>query len=217
MIELAGAALVAGLMGSPHCVGMCGGFAGACSATRGGAAAWSLGRLLTYGALGAAGGAAGGLIPGPPWLASAVAAVLLVVFALHLGGFAPAPSLKLPWLSKKAADLLRRGGPFAGFGFGALTGLLPCGLLYTALALPVAAGGPLEGAAVMGAFWLGTVPALSFASFSLRRLAAARPWTRRLVAAGVLAFGLGALSMRTPAPDAAPGDPPPCHANPNGS
>lgn len=218
MLELSLAALLAGAVGSPHCLGMCGGFSAACSDTRGGVAAWSLGRLMTYAGLGAAAGAVGSVasaaVPGLGWAVNALALVLLLVFALRLGGWSPRPSggrlkgLLFGGVSTRAARLLRRTGLPARFGFGALTGLLPCGLLYTALALPVASGDPLTGAVVMAAFWLGTVPALSVASAALRRVAAARPWTRRAVAAGVFSLGVVALITRAPvAPDEAPS----CH------
>src|SRR5690606_7731256 len=44
---------LAGLVGSPHCVGMCGGFATACATPTRHAVAWHAGRLVTYGVLGA--------------------------------------------------------------------------------------------------------------------------------------------------------------------
>ena len=39
-------------------------------------------------------------------------------------------------------------------------GLLPCGLLYSAVIAAVARGGPLQGAAALVLFGLGTAPAL---------------------------------------------------------
>jgi sulfite exporter TauE/SafE len=73
-----------------------------------------------------------------------------------------------------------------------------------------ATGAPLRGAVVMGAFWIGTVPALAVASAALRRLAASSPFARRAVAAVVFAAGLSAIVLRAqPAEDTAA---PPCHA-----
>ena len=60
------AAFVAGLLGSVHCVGMCGAFASSCARTRGGLAAWHLGRVGTYALLGALAGSVGRLLPDPP-------------------------------------------------------------------------------------------------------------------------------------------------------
>ncbi|MFN7147595.1 MAG: sulfite exporter TauE/SafE family protein, partial [Myxococcota bacterium] len=108
------------------------------------------------------------------------------------------------------ARLLGRGGPLAHFGFGVVSGLLPCGLVWSALALAVAAGTPLLGAAGMAAFFAGTLPALAVASVALRRLTTARPWTRTVMAAAVLAAGLGSIGARAQATPEAPT----CHTPP---
>ncbi len=63
MIPLLTAALIAGLLGSMHCVGMCGGFAAGCSRARMGLPAWHTGRVLTYGLLGALAGAEATPVP----------------------------------------------------------------------------------------------------------------------------------------------------------
>ncbi len=100
--------------------------------------------------------------------------------------------------------------------FGMATGLLPCGLVYAATSLALAAEHPAWGAVVMLAFGLATVPALALASRGLRELSRRRPATRRVMAAGVFALGLIGLFLRPPAPaDAHASDEPPCpmHAN----
>ncbi|MDP2311646.1 MAG: sulfite exporter TauE/SafE family protein [Pseudomonadota bacterium] len=191
MTPLFAGALAASLLGSPHCVGMCGPFVSATGP------AWHAGRLLTYVALGALAGAAGmvsAFIDGN--VAAVVSAVLLAWFAARLAGWAPSSSVRAPWLSKLGSRLLRRGGIAAHLGFGVVSGLLPCGLVWSALALAVPAGSALGGAGVMTVFWLGTLPALSVASVALRRLTSARPWARRAVAAAVLATGLVSIGMR---------------------
>lgn len=84
-----GGPLLAGLAGSPHCVGMCGGFAVAAAGGprgRASALAWSAGRLSTYAVLGALVGAFGGALPGPGWVGTAIAAAFLVYFAARLAG-----------------------------------------------------------------------------------------------------------------------------------
>src|SRR5690606_4527339 len=154
------------------------------------AVAWHLGRLTTYAGLGALAGATGAVVPGPPWVASALALALLVWFAARLAGLAPAAHLELPWLTRLGGRLPRRPGLAPRYAFGMLTSLLPCGLVYAALGVSVALARPDAGALAMVLFGLGTVPALGFAAAGLRRLSAATPWTRRLVAAGVLAAGV---------------------------
>lgn len=204
------AALLSGLVGSPHCVGMCGGLATAATGKPAQTALYHAGRLGTYAALGAAAGALGHALPGPVWLPMGVAALLLAWFALRLSGLVGPVSAgplgrRLPRLGAQA---LTRGGALGHLGFGVVNGLLPCGLVYAALALPVAAGGAAAGAAGMLAFGLGTVPALSVAGLSLRRLAAATPHLRRAVAAVVFLAGLGGLAWRAPL---TPDGPPACH------
>lgn len=204
MIALVTGALLAGLVGSPHCIGMCGGLAAAGSGrTPGSAVVWHAGRLAAYAGLGAFSGGAGGLKLGLP--GAAVAAILLVLFSARLAGLGP--SLSLPWLSGPFSAVLRRAGgalttgTLAGrFALGALTGLLPCGLLWSALAIAVAAGSPSLGALTMVAFWSGTVPLLAGATAGVRRLLSGSAWLRRGLAAGVLAAGLWSISARVTEP-----------------
>lgn len=209
--SLLAASALAGLAGTPHCAGMCGGFAVACAQRPGEQVAWHAGRLTTYAALGALSGGVGGALPGPSWLGSAVSAALLVWFSLRLGGWVEGPRLPVAGIFGRAGGLLRRGGIPARAAFGALNGLLPCGLVYAALALAVTAGSPQRGALAMLSFGLGTVPGLAATVLGARALAKRPAWGRRALAVGVLALGLVALAIRLPTGDAAS---PPCHAAP---
>ena len=197
-LGLISAGLVAGLVGAPHCVGMCGGFASAAAARPWEGAAWHLGKLGTYAVMGALVGSLGGAGMSLGWPMGLVSALLLVWFAARLAGLVPAFSFRLPWLERAGARLYRAGGVLGRFAFGAVSGLLPCGLVYASLSLAVGAGSPTGGALVMAAFGLGTVPALALAAGALRRLTGARPWVRRGVAFGVLVAGLASLAMRWP-------------------
>lgn len=193
-----GAALLAGIVGSPHCMGMCGGFAVACGGARQGLP-WHVGRLTTYAVLGALAATFGAVLPGPDWLASAVAAALLVWFAAALAGLVPEPTLKIPGVARLATRAARAapGGRFAPrFTLGLATGLLPCGLVYAALAIPVAAGDAWTGALSMIAFGLGTVPALALVAAGARKLTLRRIGLRRVAAALVLTLGLLSVGMR---------------------
>lgn len=204
MTPLLVGAVAASLLGSPHCVGMCGPLVAATGAA---APAWHAGRLATYGALGVAAGALGSPSLFGGTVVTVVSAALLIAFAARLAGWAPPFQPRLPGLVRFGARLLRKGGVLAHFGFGVVSGLLPCGLVWSALALAVAAGSAVAGAEVLACFWLGTLPALSVAAVALRRLAAARPWTRKVVAGTVLAAGLLSIAART----APAGDAPSCH------
>lgn len=175
---------------------MCGPFAAACARPAAGLAAWHAGRLIGYAILGAAAGAAGAILPGPAWVPSLLAALFLTWFAATLAGLVPEPRGVLPGFAA-AGRLLREGrGPASRFAFGVVNGFVPCGLVYSALSIPVALSRPLPGAVAMLAFGLGTLPALSIAAIGLRRVTPASLTARRVLAVLVLAAGLWSIGMR---------------------
>ena len=210
-------ALGAGLLGSGHCLGMCGGIVGAFAMgvpagrrTRPlGLLPWLLGyntgRIAVYVLLGAAAGLAGSALSGllPPAAARLGSRLLAALFLVGLGLYlAGAPQLLAPlerlgaafWrrLEPIGRRLLRPATPWHALALGAVWGWLPCGLVYSMLAMAALAGGPAGGAATMAAFGLGTLPALLVAGFAspwLARLARSAP-LRRLAAAVYLAAGL---------------------------
>jgi uncharacterized protein len=205
------AAALAGLIATPHCAAMCGGFASACSrphapragsraishaGSRGGLAAWHAGRMFTYAGLGAIAGSFGRVLPGPTWLPALISALLLTWFAASLAGLVPAPTARVPGAARAGTWLVRREGSAARFLFGTVTGLLPCGMVYAALSLAVVAAQPLAGAAAMLAFGAATVPGLTVLSVGVQRLALRGLWHRRALAALVLSLGLWSVSMR---------------------
>ncbi len=187
---------LAGLVGSPHCVGMCGGFALACGGRGRDAIPWHLGRLFTYALLGAVAGGLGAAVPGPGWVGAVVSTALILWFAAALAGVVPEPKVVLPGLGRLASGLATRTGAPARFAFGAANGLLPCGLVYAALSVPVAAGDPLVGALAMVAFGAGTVPALTALVTGAGRISLNSLRARRVLAVGVLAAGLWSVGAR---------------------
>lgn len=195
MLASLSAAFLAGFVGSPHCMGMCGGFAVACGGARRGLA-WHAGRITTYALLGAAAGAFGRVLPGPTWVATVVSVALLVWFAAALAGLVREPALKIPGLGRLMARASGDVGAGSRVVMGLATGLLPCGLLYAALALPVASGSAVVGASAMVAFGLGTAPALVALTLGARQVILRDLRVRRLMAAGVLVLGLVSMGMR---------------------
>jgi sulfite exporter TauE/SafE len=175
---------------------MCGSFALACGGRLTHTAAWHAGKTLTYAFLGALAGLAGESVPGPTLVATTVSAALVVWFAAGLAGIVPEPSLRVPGLARLATRAARRGDLPSRFVFGAANGLLPCGLVYAALGVAVAAGNPLTGAVAMAAFGVATMPALAAFGLGVRRLADSRPWTRRALAVVVLLAGLWVVFQR---------------------
>ena len=169
--------LVLGLVGSvAHCVGMCSPFVmivarrfgvpeGRHSAA--GAQLWyTAGRVLTYAMLGALAGALGGLVEvagglvGMQRAAAVVAGLALVAFALvSLTGWTPRTQAHGAWFGR-ITSLMKGRMPGHPVVVGLFLGLLPCGLLYSAVAGAVARGSALAGATALLAFGLGTAPAL---------------------------------------------------------
>lgn len=213
------AGLLLGLASSTHCVAMCGGVASALdrAAPRGRGrriashllyAAGRIGSYVLFGALagglGLALGQAIGAAIGPERLPllSRVARVavggLLIVFALGLAGLAPLRPLErmgLPlWrrLQPLVGRLRRAPAPLAALGLGALWGFLPCGMVYGAASVAALTGSTSAGALFMGAFGLGTVPAVlgvgAFAGSLWRRIDPRR--LRRVTALGLALCGL---------------------------
>ncbi len=199
--------LVSGLVGSPHCIGMCGGFAAASGGDRLSALAWHGGRISTYALLGMLFGGIGSRLPGSGWVAVMLSAGMLIWFAAGIGGWVPPLHLNIPGLTKFSAYWLRGSGWGSRWMFGMANGLLPCGLTYSALSLPVSSGGAWNGALAMIAFGLGTVPALGLGMVAFQRLMRSGPGVRRLVAVGVVSAGLWAIYERQPTIDGTPA----CH------
>jgi sulfite exporter TauE/SafE len=190
------AASLAGFVGSPHCAGMCGGFAVACGSTPGRSAAWHSGRLATYSLLGAVAGGFGTLIPGTGGVAAILSGVLIVVFAGILGGWLPEPSVRGRAVVQLTDRARRADGGGGTFAFGVANGFIPCGLVWAALALPLASGSAPTGALTMVAFGIGTIPVLAAVTAGARRIALRDLRMRRLVALGVLVSGLLSIGLR---------------------
>jgi hypothetical protein len=140
-----------------------------------------LGRLTTYGIAGGTVGASGSFVRVAAWVAPlqsyllAATGILIALMGLSVGGW-------LPWARRiergggpfrsAFAGVARRaaesGGPGAAFPLGMATGLLPCGLVYTALLSAARSGMEGDSAAdafvrgflAMAAFGAGTFPAL---------------------------------------------------------
>ena len=146
--------------------------------------------------LGTLAGTFGSMVPGPSWLAAVISVGLMVWFSAALAGLVPEPRLVIPGLKRLGLAMAGNRGLLTRYGFGVAVGLLPCGLVYAALAVPVAIANPAWGALAMLAFGIGTVPALSVVALGVQRVVARDIRLRRLVAAGVLIAGLWSIGLR---------------------
>jgi sulfite exporter TauE/SafE len=134
--------------------------------------------------------------------ATIAAGTLMVIWASALIATtlgARLPSVGAPlWARQRfgnALIALRDQPPAVRAGaMGLLTTLLPCGWLYTFVVTAGGTGSAVGGAALMLAFWGGTVPMLLGVGLGVHRIA--RPIARHLpVVSAVFVFVLGALSI----------------------
>jgi sulfite exporter TauE/SafE len=175
---------------------MCGPFALACRGQPGHVAGWQIGKLMTYAGIGATAGVAGAVMPGPTWIVQVLSVALILWFAGAMAGFVPEPTLRVPGITQLATRAARENDLVSRVAFGVANGLLPCGLVYAAAGLAVAAGTLLGGAAVMLAFGLGTAPLLTTVAFSARSLLARRPVARRALALVITIAGVWVVVRR---------------------
>lgn len=216
-------AFITGLLGSAHCIGMCGGIVGTLTMRLPGEMqqsprrllpyllTYNLGRISSYTLAGLLVGVIGAqfthLLPDARTIGlvgGLLAGGFMIALGLYLGNWWPA----LGWLEKLGAHLWRWieplgrrffpvTTPWRALGLGLVWGWLPCGLVYTALALALsvslqAESGMLWSALVMFAFGLGTLPmlfAMGSAAYWLTQFTR-RLSVRRILGALVAAFGV---------------------------
>lgn len=209
-------ALMVGLLGGVHCLGMCGGVVGALTFSLEPRAqqswwrmlpfqlAYNLGRISSYmligalfGFLGATLGSLATFLPAQQLL-QLVAGGFMIALGLYLGGW----WYGIVTIEKAGQRIWFRLQPHANrltavrtwwqaWWYGLIWGWLPCGLVYSMLIMALSAGGALEGAMVMMAFGLGTLPNLMLMgvfAFYFTRLAR-KEWVRKL--AGLSVMGMG--------------------------
>ena len=213
------AALLLGVVGSTHCIGMCGGISAALSFALGPRKSalqrhallvlMGLGRVCSYAAAGAVAGALLPSGPAGPLPALRIAAgLLLVLMGVAIAGW---PTV-IGVLERSGARAWQRvtGGwlrveriatPSGALIAGLAWGWLPCGLVYSSLAWAASKGEATPAALLMAAFGLGTLPAVVVSgalASRLRSVLQERGW-RLLAALLVIGFGVWTLA-------AAPGD-----------
>jgi sulfite exporter TauE/SafE len=179
-----------GLLGGAHCAVMCGPVASVACRRPAPSLAFNLGRVATYGAFGLL---AGSLSPFIGFALRPIAAIALVGLGLHLAGV----SRVFTVVEKIGGPLWHRLQPLARKPLhpallGAVWGFVPCGLVYSALALAATSGSTLAGALTMLAFGAGTLPIMT----AMGMLAApfgrffGRVFVRRLAGVLVVLIGL---------------------------
>lgn len=174
-------AFILGVISNLHCLGMCGPIALAIPLNRSskstmlfGILQYHIGRILVYGILGYLVGYIGMGIKlfGILQAISIIAGIGIIIYAwrkylsfIKIPLNVPLSLSKGHFLSRSMGKIMRSESPLKLLLLGALNGLLPCGMVYTALITAVVLGTPLLSTTSMLAFGLGTLPGL--VAFSL--------------------------------------------------
>lgn len=213
MIQLIIAAFTIGLLGSFHCVGMCGPLAlslplndNSVWSKFSGGLLYNAGRIATYSLFGLVFGIIGksiALFGFQQWL-SVILGILIIVFVilpkrvafLNNNNFVTKYFEKL---RSTLGKLFSRKNYSSLFSIGLLNGLLPCGLVYMAAAGAVATGNILNSVFFMAFFGLGTLPMMwsiaffgNYVGIGLRqKIRKAYPYIMTLMACLLILRGMG--------------------------
>jgi len=218
LVPALSAALLAGLLGSAHCLGMCAGISGLFAVNSGVASlrnelpfalTYNLGRVISYAVLGIIVAAFGGVIvKASPNIAGGIR--LLSGVVIILVGLKVAFDLRaLNAIERMGATLWSRIAPAAkklvpvtnlprALGLGLVWGWLPCGLVYSVLLIAATSAEPVNGAAIMIAFGLGTMPAMVLTGLGAARLSQLMRRRGTRLGLGLLIVVLGLLTIAMP-------------------
>lgn len=180
MWQLATAGLLLGFLGSLHCVGMCGPLALALPVQglslhrrRIAILLYNIGRVVSYATIGLLLGFFGRqlyLSGVQQWISVAMGALILLTLFLNYAKHSP---VRVPFINalyktiqRRIAAILQSPGGLISYGWlGILNGLLPCGMVYIALATALTLPGTLNTVLFMTMFGLGTLPAMMVLSY----------------------------------------------------
>jgi sulfite exporter TauE/SafE len=212
------AAVLAGLLGSAHCLGMCAGISGLFAVNANVASlrdnlpfalTYNLGRVISYALLGTIVGAFGSVVvKASPGIASGVrilSGVVIILVGLKV-------AFDLRWLlaiERMGASLWSRIAPTAkallpvttlprALGLGLVWGWLPCGLVYSVLLIAATSADSFNGAMIMAAFGLGTMPAMIMTGLGAAKLTQIMRRKSARVGLGLLIVALGLLTVAMP-------------------
>ncbi len=213
MLQLILAAFAMGLLGSFHCVGMCGPLALSLPIADNsfwskffGALLYNAGRIVTYSVFGLVFGIIGksvALFGFQQWL-SIIMGILIIFFVIlpkRLSSFSNQKGVFLFFenIRRKLGNLFFKKNHSSLFAIGLLNGLLPCGLVYMAAAGSLATGDVANGVLFMAFFGLGTLPIMwsiaffgNYIGISIRQnIRKAYPYMMMLMACLLILRGLG--------------------------
>ena len=203
------AAFMVGLLGSGHCIGMCGGLVSGCFMKLKAVGPWPyaayhVSRISIYAGVGLIAALLGTVLvaSGMTGLAQGVLQILAGAIVILLGldllgvspirnayGFAP-----MAWLSRQFMTAAQKGPVLGAAISGAINGLMPCSMTMAMAVKATTAGSPPEGMLLMLAFGAGTLPSMLFASVLFGKLGPRlRGGMQKLAALFVIALGVATL------------------------
>ena len=218
LLPLLSAALLAGLVGSAHCLGMCAGISGLFAVNAEVASmrrsiptalVYNGGRVITYAMLGMIVATFGSVVvEASPGLAVGVR--MLSGIIIILVGLKVAFDLRvLNVIERMGSTLWARIAPVAtklvpvtslpkALGLGLVWGWLPCGLVYSVLLIAATSASPAGGALSMAAFGIGTMPAMVLSGLGAARLSSFLQRRGTRLGFGLLIVAMGLLTIAMP-------------------
>jgi len=210
-------AFLMGLIGSGHCIAMCGGIASSLQLASNKRQTWlyslayNSGRALSYMLAGALVAGVSSQFATQNSAFALFLSFLAGVFMLLVGVYIMRLAATLQWLEKLGKTLIWQhliklnkylmpiDSPLKALGYGALWGWLPCGLVYSALTWAMTSGTAINGALVMLAFALGTFPAMITLGVAAQKLNTLfnHPWTRIILGSVIIWYGIYLLIIAT--------------------
>ncbi|HET9701344.1 MAG TPA: sulfite exporter TauE/SafE family protein [Burkholderiales bacterium] len=184
-----GLAFMTGILGSGHCVGMCGALVSGffLKAGEGGrgmlpVAAYHGARIGIYTLIGMLAALAGavllqtGILGKAQGLLQIAAGLVVILLGLEILGVLPFSLTmcfaKVSWLRKLLVEAPRR-GPVAGAAMGGVVnGLMPCSMTLAMAVSATTAATPVQGGLLLLAFGAGTLPSMLFVSVAFAKLGA---------------------------------------------
>lgn len=203
-------ALLIGLAGGIHCIGMCGGVSLAMNAAIPAkhnklfyTLAYNAGRIFSYVIAGILTGAFGQIathyvpLSGPILLV--ISCIMLIAMAAYLGNWwrgltyiEQAGSVLWRYLQPLSKRFIPFKTPLHAVPYGMIWGWLPCGLVYSTLTWALASGSALDGGLIMAGFGLGTLPTLIATALGAQWLSRQLKqfWVRQVIACSLLCYAL---------------------------
>ncbi|MBP9747509.1 sulfite exporter TauE/SafE family protein [Patescibacteria group bacterium] len=156
------------------------------------------GRLASFALFGGLVGILGGLIGVGGRLTAALgllASIVMMVLGLRLLGFKSAPLATLSPSFFRRWKNTAETAPLSGFFLGVGTFFLPCGFTQSMQIVALSSGSFFQGALIMTAFALGTLPVLTGLSFGSRSLGTSTRASLFFATTGVVVIGLSLLGI----------------------